>query len=150
MILPEGITGFFEGSRGVAPPVIDPKSFARACHAAAREESGSVERFELAGIARNYHWAVLRRRDAIAVLCNADFPWVAFAEASEGLPLRFVEATALSSRIKGAMPCESVSLSSLKAHPDARLLVNLRPVERGQIRYWRPQRLGDIIFNFWD
>jgi hypothetical protein len=151
MILPEGITGFFEGRRGVAPPAVDPKSFARACHATARAESGIVERFEPAGIARNYHRAILRRRDAaIAVLCNAHSPWVAFAEASEGLPLRFVEATDLASRIKDAMPCEVVSLSSLEAHPDAELLVNFRAVEREQIRYWRPQRLGDIIFNFWD
>ena len=151
MILPEGITGFFESGRGVAPPAVDPKSFARACHAAARVVSGSVERFEAAGIARNYHRAILRQRDAaIAVLCNAHFPWVAFAEASEDLPLRFLADTALASRIKEAMPCEVMSLSSLEAHPEAELLANLGDVEREQIRYWRPQRIGEIIFNFWD
>jgi hypothetical protein len=151
MLLPGGITGFFDGRRDAAPPAVDPKSFARACHAAARAESGSVERFEPAGIARNYHRVILRLRDdAIAVLCNAHVPWIAFAEASDDVALRFREATALASRIKDALPCEVVSLSSLEALPDAELLANLGAVEREQIRYWRPQRLGDIIFNFWD
>ena len=151
MILPEGITGFRGDRRDAPPPTVDPRSFARACHAAARAESGEIERFEPARVSRNYHRAIFRLRDAaIAVLCNAHFPWIAFAEASDNLLLRFKEATPLAAWIEDAMPCEVVSLSSLEAPPDAGLLADLSPVERQEIRYWRPQRLGDIIFNFWD
>jgi hypothetical protein len=151
MILPEGITGFFEGGRDATPPVVDPSSFVGACYAAARAESGRVERFEPAGVSRNYHRAILRMiHGPIAVLCNAHFPIIAFAEASDDLPLRFVEAEALASRIEEVMPCEIASRPSLEAHPDAESLANLRAAERDQIRYWRPPRLGEIIFNFWD
>ena len=151
MILPEGITGFFEAGRDATPPVVDPASFVGACHAAARAESGRVEGFEPAGVGRNYHRAFLRmRHGAIAVLCNAHFPIIAFAEASDDLPLRFIEAEALAPRIEEVMPCEIASRSSLEAHPDAEAVANLNAVEREQIRYWKPRRLGEIIFNFWD
>lgn len=148
MILPEGITGFFGGGRDGMPPIVDPASFVGACHAAARAESGRVERFDPAGVARNHHRAILlMRHGAIAVLCNAHVPLVAFAEASDDLPLRFVEAEALASRIEEVMACEIVSRSTLEAHPVADSLANLRAVERGQVQYWRPRRLGEIIFN---
>ena len=151
MILPEGITGFFEGGRDATPPLVDPAPFVGACHAAARAESGRVEGFEPAGAARNYHRAILRmRHGTIAVLCNGHFPIIAFAEASDDLPLRFIDAEALAPRFEEVMPCEIVSRSSLEAHPDTESLANLGAVERDQIRYWRPQRLGEIIFNFWD
>ena len=151
MILPAGITGFFEGDSDVTPPVVDPASFVGACHAASRAESGRVERFEPAGVTRNYHRAILRmRHGAIAILCNAHFPIIAFAEASDDLPLRFVEAEALASRIEEVMACEVAGRSTLEAHPDVESLANLGAVERKQIKYWRPGRLGEIIFNFWD
>lgn len=150
LILPRGITGFFEG-RGEAPAGADPKSFARACHAAAQQWSGRVEGFETAEVARNYHRSVLRRRGAaIAVLCNAHFPWIALAEAGDVLPLRFVEDGDLAARIEDAMPCRVMSPSSLEAPPDPESLADLSPAEFEQVRYWRPRRLGDIVFNFWD
>jgi len=27
---------------------------------------------------------------------------------------------------------------------------NLNKAEVAQMKYWKPQRIGDIIFNFWD
>jgi len=151
MILPEGITGFNEETCDIEPPSVDPKLFARACHEVARAESGRVERLEPARYPRNYHRAIIQLRDkAVAVLCNAHLPWIAFAEVNDDFPLRFIEAAPLESRFKEAIPCEVVSISSLNASPDAGTLAGLRAFERKQIQYWRPQRLGDIIFNFWD
>lgn len=150
MVLPEGITGFAERARDATPPTVDFKSFARACHLAARAESGSVERIEPARYPRNYHRAILRLGDAtLAVLCNAHFPWIAFAEASDDLPLRFTDAVALSTRFNDAIPCEVVDLSSLETHPDEAVLAGLSDAEHEQVRYWQPRRIGDIIFNLW-
>lgn len=152
MILPKGITGFFKAGREAARPATDPKLFARACHFAARAESGSVEVFDPAGIARNYHRAIARiGDDLIAILCNAHFPLIAFANVNDGGILQFREATALGVRVKESLSsCEVVSLPLLNAHPDAENLANLGAAEREQIQYWRPGRLGDIIFNSWD
>ena len=151
MILPRGITGFHRVGHDAPPPTVDPRTFARACHAAARAESGQIAKFEPAGVARNYHRATFRHRAAaIAVLCNAHFPWIAFAEASDDLPLRFREATPLAARIQDAMACEVVSLSVLEAAPAAELLADLSAAEREQVRSWRPHRLGDLLFNVWD
>jgi hypothetical protein len=33
---------------------------------------------------------------------------------------------------------------------DQRWLTNLAPADWRQIRYWKPQRMGDLISNFWD
>jgi hypothetical protein len=29
-------------------------------------------------------------------------------------------------------------------------LVNLSPMEQAQIRYWEPDRVADLVFNYWD
>ena len=151
MILPAGITGFFEEGRNATPAAVDPASFIGACHAAARAESGRVERFEPAGAARNYHRAIFRMRPGdVAVLCNAHVAIIALAEAGDELPLRFLEADSLASRIAEGMPCEIASRSTLEAHPDAESLANLGSVELDQIKYWRPRRVGEILFNEWD
>jgi len=151
MILPEGITGFAGGGRGVAAPTVDFKSFARACHMAARAGSGRVERVEAASYPRNYHRAILRLGAApVAVLCNAHHPWIAFAVASENLPLRFSDDVALAARFSDAFPCEVVDFTTLETHPDEAALAGLGDAERKQVGYWRPRRIGDIIFNSWD
>ena len=144
MTLPEGITGFIEA--GVASRL--PRSIPRRSPGPARRRHARNRATLRKVRARrespcNCHRATYRLRDAaIAVLCNAHFPWIAFAEASDDFPLRFIEATTLAARIKDSMPCEVVGLSSLEAPPDAGLLAGLGAVERDQIRYWRPQRLG--------
>jgi len=28
--------------------------------------------------------------------------------------------------------------------------VVLRPVEMKQVRYWQPETLADVLFNYWD
>jgi hypothetical protein len=38
----------------------------------------------------------------------------------------------------------------LCAYPASELLAELRAVEREQIRVWRPDQVGDIIFHHWD
>lgn len=86
----------------------------------------------------------------VAVPCNAYYPWVAFAEAHGEVLPRFVESAALASRFREAMPCEVLDRSWLEAAPDAAMLESLGAAERKQIRYWRPGRVGEIIFNFWD
>ena len=152
MILPRGITGFRDRRAGGAIPAVAPKSFARACHTAARLGGGRVETFDVARYPRNYYRAIIRlREDAVAVLCNAHFPWVAFASVSDdGISHRFIDAPALASRFYEAMPCEVLSPSSLEGPPDAASLNELSAAELEQIRYWEPDRLGDIIFNSWD
>jgi len=151
MVLPQGITGFAEGGRGVAAPTVDFRSFARACHMAARAGSGRVERVEAASYPRNYHRAILRLGAApVAVLCNAHHPWIAFAEASENLPLRFTDAVALAARFSDEFPCEVLDFTTLETHPDEAVLAGLGDAERKQVGYWRPRRIGDIIFNSWD
>jgi hypothetical protein len=151
MILPRGITGFFTKGLDEAPPAVNVKTFTRACHSAAQLEGGSAEQIQPASYPRNYHSAVLRLRDGmVAVLCNAHFPWIAFVAASNDDTHRFLTATALASRFREMMPCEVWDPSLLEGHPNAESLAQLSTAEREQIRYWRPERLGDIIFNAWD
>lgn len=152
MLLPHGITGFADRRPDAPLPAADlAKSFTKACQIAARAELGRVERVDSANPSRSYHQAILQWQGvAIAALCNAYRPWIAFAEPSDDLPLRFIGAVALANRFRDAMDCEILGPELLEAHPDASALAGLSNVERGQVRYWRPQRIGDIIFNTWD
>lgn len=152
MILPRGITGFYDSRRDQVPPVVDVKEFARACYSVARAEFGVVENLESANYSINFHRAILRTRDEIvAVLCNGHFPWLAFAKThSRNYDFTFMESAVLACQFSDAMRCEVIGLASLEEHPDEASLADLSEIERSQIKYWRPRRLGDIIFNFWD
>lgn len=145
--LPFGITGFF--SRTVPP--VDLRPFKKACHEVARGAGWTVESIRLMGHSGNFHRAVLTRGErAVAVVCNAHVPWVAFAEVDDDLALRFVDDEALAAAFRGAMDCEVPGRSFLDSAPEAELLSDLGPAELNQIRHWRPRRVGDIVFHCWD
>lgn len=147
MILPRGITGFWSVDTE-APPVLEENAFCRMCHMLARENGGTAMEVDTDRGAKNFYSArICRYDDAIYILQNAHYLYAAFAQrdASGGfvvtdqpewlrLPensLRFLSAEELNRDWQG-------------------LCGELSPEEREQIRYWKPQTVGDILFNTWD
>lgn len=149
--LPKGITGFDASNDGV--PV---ERFVAACHAAARQVAGRVHQVRAAYEqgTLNFHEALMSLRDRpemIRVLCNAHYPIVAFAAppAYEGdARLEFVDCPELAEGLHGEF--------SMIARQDACAgvadsgIAQLGDDELDQMRYWQPQRIGDVIFNDWD
>lgn len=84
----------------------------------------------------------------ITLLLNAFHPLVGFAEAEEHEPI-FTDIP--ESFLRAAQRTFTfLDKAVLTAPPDEAALSRLAPAEIEQLNYWRPRRLGDIIFNHWD
>jgi len=154
MELPRGITGF-RHVNDPPLPACDFRAFRGHCFAAARVLGGRVRAVEapMQRVSTNFARAVLELPDGpLVVLLNAHFPVVAFAElAAEGeVQPRFVDAPGLAELFREFGCYEVLATSELHQPVTAAACRELAPTEREQLQYWRPGRLGDLVFNFWD
>ena len=149
--LPKGVTGFDAPEGGV--PVT---RFTTACHTAARQARGRVNQVRAAyeQVTPNFHEALVSLRDGdetVRVLCNAHYPIVAFTSpaAHEGdVRLQFVDCPQLAGALSGEFSI--VSAQDACAGISSAAVAQLGEAELDQMRYWNPQRIGDMIFNYWD
>jgi hypothetical protein len=149
--LPRGVTGFDAPDEGV--PV---KRFTTACHAAARQVRGRVQQMRAAygQVTPNFHEALVSLRggsETVRVLCNAHHTIVAFTSpvAWEGdVRLRFVDCPELAGVLSGEFSILSTQEAGFGVASE--MVAHLGEAELEQLRYWNPQRIGDVIFNCWD
>ena len=132
---------------------VDGQKFKQACFALAHTLNAKVLRLETElQVGRNFIVSeLLYKTERILALCNAHFPYIAFATAEGGFyaPI-FQDSPHL---VKGfELTGEYIVLpqSLLDASTSVEQLAQLSDAELNQIRYWKPQRIGDIIFNHWD
>jgi len=151
---PPRITGFFD--RSDPSTSRNPDAFKRACYLAAQLEGGSVEGIDLDLLNRNYYAATIRTPvDDVSVLCNSVHPYLAFVPARNfavgtDLKLTFVEPVSLAATFLAATEFQPLDASWLSADLNSELLTGLAASELKQVHYWKPERVGDVIFNFWD
>jgi hypothetical protein len=90
---------------------------------------------------------VTYRNTTYRVLLHVGFPYVVFAAPEDvGLPV-FLDCDQLA----GALAeYNIIPAATLNAPPNEEALALLSDAEHKDIRYWRPSRLGDVIFNWWD
>ena len=157
MRLPKGITGFYDSRKDVAPSLVDPSEFKSACFHAARLADATVTHFQSSTekYPCSYHTAVVRLKHAdesFDVLCNAYYPMLAFVDPnkSEWGRLCFVAAPAVAAFFRQATSFSPISIDYLQMYPASEMLTDLNEAERSQVHYWKPQQIGDIIFNDWD
>ena len=145
MILPRGITGFWNGN--TAPPLLDKKAFCQMCYSIAMENGGTVTELDTDTYPGNFYSAKLSRYDqSIFLLQNIHYPYAAFAQRDASG--RFV----LTQQPEWLQLPESPVqfLSSDKLHQDWHSLRGeLSPEELDHIHYWNPQTVGEIVFNTW-
>jgi hypothetical protein len=149
-----GITGFRDV--GDEPlPASDLGAFRTHCFTAARLLSGRVSRIEFPSshTSNNFASSVLELRDGlVAVVLNAHFPVIGFAEPLRegGMRLRFVDVPELAEVFRGFGVYSVVEASDFERSVHDEDSSRLTPAELKQIRYWKPSRVGDLVFNFWD
>jgi hypothetical protein len=152
--LPRGTTGFWR--HGDSPPATDLWAFREHCHEAARRAGGrvaSVEPTDPGGVSRNFALAVLTLpAGVVGVTLNAHHPLVAFADppAAAGVGLRFRDCPELAAAFEAFGAYRVASAAEWERPPTPADLAGLAPVEREQVAYWRPRRLGDVAFHWWD
>jgi hypothetical protein len=148
-VLRPGISGF----GGSHDPAWDLAGFRAACHAAMRAvRGGRVLACDGPGPGRNHYRALVERVGSPArlrILLNAIHPLLAFAREDEAVRYAFLDAPELAAGFFGA--CEPVRAAVLAGPLDLQAVgPRLAAVERAQAAYWRPGRVGDLVFNHWD
>ena len=149
--LPAGVTGF-------NPPEheVDFKGFKQVCYETARRLKGRVHEVRAAyeEVTPNFHEAILSFYDdpeRVRIICNAHFPIVAFCRPAtrEGdIQLEYIDCAKLADQLRDSFTVLSAAEAS--AGVSSELTSNLGEAELDQMRYWSPQRIGDVIFNHWD
>lgn len=76
---------------------------------------------------------------------NAYYPWIAFAKNLDFTRIEFIES-----------PFDIIDTNvNVLTQPELEqswydIVGELSKAELEQIKYWKPNTVGDIIFNFWD
>ena len=151
MIVRNGITSFFlhrdvpefhfAEFKEIVSTVIKPMGFAI---------GETTER----GITPNFHTArVKRHRDEIMVLGHSNFPIIAFADPFELwlMKIPFRDADSIATRIRAIYPQVIIATKEeLSRCIETTDLEILNRMELDQIKYWKPQTIGELVFNWWD
>jgi hypothetical protein len=64
--------------------------------------------------------------------------------------LEFIAPASLASAFASMTEFHPLDADWLAADLRAELLADLSPAELEQVKYWKPQRIGDVVFNCWD
>jgi hypothetical protein len=151
VLLPQGVTGFRD--RGAGPlPRVDPRAVTALAHLVARLSGGRVGAISAPGATPNFFCApITTAGEVVQILVNEIHPLVAAAFGSTMGAMVFMNAPAYLERAVELMPpfrlLSDLDLDRPFAGRDGE---NLTLSEQGQLRYWQPERLGDVIFNYWD
>lgn len=154
IILPVGTTGFGNASlRENVSLFQGEKIFKAECYEVARIFESKVDRFEKPSQVCNYRLCVLQMMPSsknvkVTILCNDVYAMLAFS-ITEEIPFEFIDAPQLSSAFE-SLGYVVLSKSFLESYPTALAIKNLSSSEMKEYRYWKPIRIGDIIFNWWD
>jgi len=157
MELRRGITGF----RGRNDPTLELpfsnlKEFRSHCHFAARAIGAKIQSIQDPVEARRVCSYALARLEfsesIIAVILNLFYPIIAYAKCpKEGQTiLEFIDCQKLT-EIFSTFDKYWIATSEELNHPLGReMCANLSAAELKRVRYFRPKRVGDVIFNYWD
>lgn len=147
MELPNGVTGFYEGSN--EPPKMDSKQLKSLCFNYVKTNGGKIlEVWEPRECTNFFDIKVSLRDKSFHILLNEHYPLLAFASDVNFNQINFIDEPSLSelfSSFYNVLKVEELHNPLFEYQYN-----NLNKAEVAQIKYWKPQRIGDIIFNFWD
>ncbi|MEU7455404.1 hypothetical protein [Streptosporangium roseum] len=121
----------------------------------ARRTNGRVLAVDPAGGRRSFHAAILTYRDRgreLELVGHVLLPLLALARRriESDMALSFLDDREVSGKLGAYEPYRVPGTAEL-ALPVARAdLSELGEAEMDQIRYWRPETVGELVFNFWD
>lgn len=119
------------------------------------EEGWLVTDYLWSGMSQNFHSIHLKKFDSsIWVLFNAHVPLVGFCSPAPlemgTLEHAFVAGEALNERFDRDTDFAVVPIEELRRPVTDNDYLALSSADREQAKYWRPNTVGEIIFNFWD
>jgi hypothetical protein len=157
MELERGITGI-QGRKDHSPepPLSDLKAFRSRCHVAARIVGAKIQSIQdprEAAKLCNYAMARFEFSDCVvAVLLNLIHPIVAFAKYPvEGqIIFEYIDHASLAQAFRTFGEYAVATGEELSRPLVREMCKELSPTELKRVGYFRPARVGDVIFNYWD
>lgn len=146
MLLPSGISGFFEA--GKCADLVDSRVFKQVCYCIANDNNGKLLSLDISLSGKNFYMAKIEIDKSLTyLLMNAYYHYIAFASLVERGKIVFRDYPTnlrFSFSQYKILDTKELSKSCLNA------IDKLSDTEIAQIKYWKPTTIGDIIFNFWD
>lgn len=104
----------------------------------------------------SYHEAKLSYdfgRKSCSVLCSVYYPVIGFATVGsrrDSYELTFTDNAMLSTAIGEKLSGHVLSAEDANRGTTQEIIELLDEAEKKDVRYWKPRRVGDVIFNQWD
>lgn len=150
MKLPNGVTGFYN-SEANKPPNVDEKQFKKLCFDIVSRSGGKVIDLTTPQSSANFYYAQVEiLRNQFYILLNKHYPYLTFASAVEFGDIKFIDHPFLYEQF--SLFYQVISTKELNNPVNHILMKNaeLNSAELEQVSYWKPETLGQIIFNYWD
>jgi hypothetical protein len=131
------------------------KAFHSYCHHAARVTGAEVQaiRDPYEGGPSNYAMARIQFSDnVVVVLVNSIRPIIAFAKCpAEGqITFEYIDCPKLADAFLAVGEYAIATSEELNRPLLREMCKNLASAELKRVRYFRPKRVGDVVFNYWD
>lgn len=152
MQLPAGVSGFYSSDEQ-KPPEIDVAKYKELCHRLARDKGAKLQEFSDSLYPANFYKALFHFGDEdICLVMNKHYPLLAFAKTADAVKVEFIDYPDGTEAISGEFTVLSKDEleTPVPKNPEELKSSGLNKGEIKQIKYWKPDRLGEIVFNFWD
>ena len=147
MLLNNGITGFSDDKALL--PIMSCDEFKRICYEIATSLKFNIENFDFKLEGKNFYSAKVKiNNDTIFILLNAYYPIIAFALKISPFNNEYLDFEMLSNEFIKFYHILTVSeLESLITNEGKECL---NDCELKQLKYYKPNNLAGVIFNYWD
>ena len=154
MSLRSGISGFYNKADQGGLPEVKLKAFKEEIIPLMTMAGYQPCYFKEADITPNFHLGGFTKGQGVmvGVACNAIYPVVAFVEEPKEheCSLTFIDLKEPAEMIEKHTNFKVLTQKELNTKLSLAELKYLNKAELSQIKYWQPQTIGEIIFNWWD
>jgi len=151
-ILKKGISGFYNISEQ-PPELITASVFKNDISSVLSSVGFKPKSFIESGITPNFHYAHFTSAGCdLHIVCNEIYPVIAFVNMPDlkSCRLEFILNNEIKKIIEQYSIYKVLNPEELNNPIQPNDLKQLNSAELGQIEYWKPETVGEIVFNWWD
>ena len=150
MNLPNGVTGFYRVEDS-EPRSLNGKQFKQLCFDFVSRIRGRVISISPPQYPANFYCAQVEiSKELIYILLNEHYPYLTFASSVELGDIKFIDVPALHALFDSFYQVTGTAVLNTSVDQSSLLKLELNSAELEQIAYWKPETIGQIIFNHWD
>lgn len=150
MILPNGVSGFYD-SEFNKPPRVNGYQFKQLCFDFASKNGGKMLAFNHPHYPRNFYisqFDILGKH--LYVLLNEHYPFVAFASFVDIENIKFIDNPQLVENFSDYYTVLGKEQLNVPFNKSVIEKSEFNGAELKQFAFWKPNTVGEIIFNYWD